>query len=192
VSSTDLINKLKNRYGVMYVQLSRYINDEKLVYGINDLEKLNHSFSDLLNGRLNTPQCYALDHGYARYHVYHLTPALCRIADKDWVSIHLNDIYLLINSENFNSIEKKTVIKWFGHTGFHVAVQATPISDDLVKSICHTGGEELILHTAGKVSRYHVADGSYPPPACVSSENYDWLTKCVSIHRAVFPAISLS
>ena len=142
-----------------------------------------------MNNENNTKQWDAYDHGYATYHVYHLSSALRKIAEPGWVKDHLRSFYLLAKSPELSPLEQKTVIRWFGLSAFHVLIQGTPISDGLVKTICHSGDKEMILRRAGEMANYYSAYGSYPPQGRIVPNPNEDTRKYYTLHGPLFDAI---
>jgi len=148
--------------------LSRLLGPERLGEGLATLQQLQAKFRLLCTGTLRKgpAECRPGGGFYARYFLYHLTPALEEIGHEGWVDRHLCDFAMLAASPALAPCCRSVVLDLFGFEPFHVAVQFNPCSDELVRKICHEPGDrrDHVRQIARDVMRYAVADGTYPPP----------------------------
>jgi hypothetical protein len=138
---------------------------QRLEQGLHTLRELHARIRMLLEGGMTR----VLDHddyGYAGWFIHLKTPALCEIARQGWVERHLHDFALLAESPALGDCCRATVVELFGVEAFHVAIQHYPVSDGLVKGLCHGAGDKVdqVRRITGQLINLRLASGSYPPP----------------------------
>src|SRR5262245_56480305 len=122
------------------------------------------------------------------WYVYRLNPAMKSIAAPGWLERHLADVLLLLRSPHLADCCRATVAELFGLPAFHVAVQTFPVSDGLVRNLCHQGGDrrEAARRMAGQLTYFSTAFGRYPPPGVDCPRGHD---VCMANMGPVFDAI---
>ena len=129
-------------------------NDAKFYKGIEIIDSLNKEIKELLK-----PDCKyrtseeikkhtiqfdrsisdytdeVEDASYIDIFTYNFADNIKAIAGELWPQQHVFDMSLLAKSTNLNEEERKTVLDLWDNPYFHIAVQANPISDGLVKQL---------------------------------------------------------
>ncbi len=142
--------KYLHNYGVR--NLEPLVGEKRLLAGIKSLEELNAAVKKLIQDKITTDQAKELlpllkgfepsgELGGAsasqgtKYFGYDFADNLKEIGTDNWVSQHLVNFARLAKSSALSPDEQKTALDLFGNKNFHIAVQANPISDGLVKEI---------------------------------------------------------